>query len=235
MCNDRNHPKIRSLANHCFDLRFQRPRVEQIKASMMSVCFKEKIKIDPQALTELITGCNQDIRQVLHHLSMLKGQSGKLGTEQAKKEAEASKKTSIKMGPWDVARKVFSSSEKQDMTLMDKSDLFFHDYSMGPLFVQENYLLSEPKAADHDKKKIMLLASKAADSICMGDLVEKTIRSQNAWSLLPTEAMFASVIPGEYVSFRFFLNAPLLTRLTQMSTLKCSNFCQIFSKPISLW
>ena len=31
MCNDRNHPKIRSLSNHCFDLRFQRPRLEQIK------------------------------------------------------------------------------------------------------------------------------------------------------------------------------------------------------------
>ncbi len=33
MCNDRNHPKIRSLANHCFDLRFQRPRIEQIRVS----------------------------------------------------------------------------------------------------------------------------------------------------------------------------------------------------------
>lgn len=31
MCNDRNHPKIRSLVNYCFDLRFSRPRVEQIK------------------------------------------------------------------------------------------------------------------------------------------------------------------------------------------------------------
>lgn len=31
MCNDRNHPKIRSLANHCFDLRFQKPRIEQIR------------------------------------------------------------------------------------------------------------------------------------------------------------------------------------------------------------
>ena len=33
MCNDRNHPKIRSLANHCFDLRFHRPKVEQIRVS----------------------------------------------------------------------------------------------------------------------------------------------------------------------------------------------------------
>ena len=33
MCNDRSHPKVRSLANHCFDLRFQRPRLEQIKVT----------------------------------------------------------------------------------------------------------------------------------------------------------------------------------------------------------
>ena len=45
----------------------------------------------------------------------------------------------------------------------------------------------------------MILVSKAADSFCDGDLVEKIIRSNNAWSLLPTEAMFASVIPGEYM------------------------------------
>lgn len=31
MCNDCNHPKIRSLVNYCFGLRFSRPRVEQIK------------------------------------------------------------------------------------------------------------------------------------------------------------------------------------------------------------
>ena len=31
ICNDRNSMKMRTLANHCFDLRFQRPRLEQIK------------------------------------------------------------------------------------------------------------------------------------------------------------------------------------------------------------
>lgn len=99
MCNDRNHPKIRSLANYCFDLRFQRPRVEQIKVrrfpppfplimheilyllylnlvtsitfgtcyvqgAMMSVAFKEGLKIPPPAMNEIILGANQDIRQV---------------------------------------------------------------------------------------------------------------------------------------------------------------------------
>jgi len=37
MCNDRNHPKIRSLSNYCFDLRFQRPRIEQIKVSILTL------------------------------------------------------------------------------------------------------------------------------------------------------------------------------------------------------
>ena len=37
MCNDRNHPKIRSLSNHCFDLRFNRPKVEQIRVRTLLV------------------------------------------------------------------------------------------------------------------------------------------------------------------------------------------------------
>lgn len=204
MCNDRNHQKIRSLANHCFDLRFQRPRVEQIKASMMSVCFKEKIQIKPEALTELIIGCGQDVRQVLHHLSMVKAagggaEGGKMEADQAKKEAEMSKKTSVKMGPWDVCRKVFSKDDHRTMSFYDKSDLYFYDYNLAGLFVQENYLQSKPAAAGGDKKKLMQLVSKAADSMAQGDLVEKGIRSGMNWGLLPTAAVFCSVLPGEYM------------------------------------
>uniref|UniRef100_A0A672NQS2 Replication factor C subunit 1 n=1 Tax=Sinocyclocheilus grahami TaxID=75366 RepID=A0A672NQS2_SINGR len=81
MCNDRNHQKIRSLANYCYDLRFQRPRVEQIKVGNL--------------------------------------------------------------------------------------------------------------------KNHLVLLSKTADSICDGDLVDKRIRSRQAWSLLPTQAIYASVLPGE--------------------------------------
>lgn len=33
MCNDRNHQKIRSLANYCYDLRFTKPRLEQIRVN----------------------------------------------------------------------------------------------------------------------------------------------------------------------------------------------------------
>ncbi|XP_048219930.1 replication factor C subunit 1 isoform X2 [Perognathus longimembris pacificus] len=197
MCNDRNHPKIRSLVHYCFDLRFQRPRVEQIKGAMMSIAYKEGLKIPPPAMNEVILGANQDIRQVLHNLSMWSAQSKALTYDQAKADSHRAKKD-IKLGPFDVARKVFAAGEETaHMSLMDKSDLFFHDYSIAPLFVQENYLHVKPIAAGGDMKKHLMLLSRAADSICDGDLVDSQIRSKQNWSLLPTQAIYASVLPGE--------------------------------------
>ncbi|KAM4854962.1 replication factor C subunit 1 [Thomomys bottae] len=197
MCNDRNHPKIRSLVHYCFDLRFQRPRVEQIKGAMMSIAYKEGLKIPPPAMNEIILGANQDIRQVLHNLSMWCAQNKALTYDQAKANSHRAKKD-IKMGPFDVARKVFAAGEETaHMSLMDKSDLFFHDYSIAPLFVQENYLHVKPKAAGGDMKKHLMLLSRAADSICDGDLVDSQIRNKQNWSLLPTQAIYASVLPGE--------------------------------------
>lgn len=64
ICNDRQHPKVRSLANYCFDLRFPRPRLDQIKGAMMSVAFKEGVKISQAALEEVILASSQDVRQV---------------------------------------------------------------------------------------------------------------------------------------------------------------------------
>uniref|UniRef100_A0A665WM53 Replication factor C subunit 1 n=1 Tax=Echeneis naucrates TaxID=173247 RepID=A0A665WM53_ECHNA len=197
MCNDRNHPKIRSLANYCFDLRFQRPRVEQIKGAMMSIAFKEGIKIPPPALNEIILASNQDVRQVIHNLSMWSAKDKVMTYESCKSDAARARKD-MKLGPFDVCRKVFVSGEgTTHMSLIDKSDLFFHDYSLAPLFVQENYPHVRPAAASGDLKSHLVLLSKTADSISDGDLVDRRIRSGQNWSLLPTQAIYASVLPGE--------------------------------------
>ncbi|XP_061438963.1 replication factor C subunit 1 isoform X2 [Rhineura floridana] len=197
MCNDRNHPKIRSLVHYCFDLRFHRPRVEQIKGSMMSIAFKEGLKIPPPAMNEIILAANQDIRQVLHNLSMWCARNKTLTYDGIKEDASKAKKD-IKLGPFDVVRKVFSTGEETShMSLLDKSDLFFHDYSLAPLFVQENYIHVTPSAAGGNMKKHLMLLSKAADSICDGDLVDRQIRSRQNWNLLPTQAIYSSVLPGE--------------------------------------
>lgn len=43
----------------------------------------------------------------------------------------------------------------------------------------------------------------AADSLSLGDLVENRIRSRMAWSMLPVQAMYSSVMPGEYMVGHF--------------------------------
>lgn len=64
ICNDRQKKNIRTLANYCYDLPFQRPSVKQICAAVKSICFKEGISVEPQALTEIVMASGQDMRQV---------------------------------------------------------------------------------------------------------------------------------------------------------------------------
>lgn len=194
MCNDRQHQKMRSLVNHCFDLRFQRPRLEQIKGAMMSVCFRESMKVDPKAVEEIIAASNNDIRQTINYLAMLG--AGKDLPQQKDSETGNVMRKDLKVGPWEVVRKVFSAEEHAKMSIHDKADLFFQDYSMGPLFVQENYLQVTPTG---HKDEVMVKVAKAASSLSRGDLIERRIRSNNNWSVLPVQAMFSSVIPGEFM------------------------------------
>ena len=87
------------------------------------------------------------VLQVIHNLSMWSAKDKVMTYDQCKSDAASARKD-MKMGPFDVCRKVFiSGEEKSQMSLIDKSDLFFHDYSLAPLFVQENYVHVRPAAA----------------------------------------------------------------------------------------
>ncbi|XP_055384368.1 replication factor C subunit 1 [Condylostylus longicornis] len=197
MCNDRNHQKMRSLVNYCYDLRFNKPRLEQIRGPLMSICFKEKLKLPSGKIDEIISATNNDIRQTINHLSLLAaGDESKIEVKEKERTAEKD----LKLGPWDVVRKVFTVEDQKKMNIHEKSDLFFNDYSLGPLFVQQNYLQVLP---DGPKDKIPEKVALAADYLSLGDLIDKRIRSNSAWSLLPTQAMFSSVMPGECMSGHF--------------------------------
>lgn len=196
MCNDRNHQKMRSLVNYCYDLRFNRPRLEQIKGFIRSICFKEKIKMSNEKIDEIILATNNDIRQTVNHICLLSSGEQLDLTEKKTKTAQKD----LKMGPWDVVRKVFSAEEHKTMSIADKADLFFHDYSMAPLFVQQNYLMVSPSGS---KLGVLKKVALTADALSLGDLVDRRIRSNSAWTLLPVQAVLSSVLPGEYMEGHF--------------------------------
>lgn len=66
-------------------------------------------------------------------------------------------------------------------------DSYFMDYAMMPLFVQENYIKVHPANASSVHIHLDKL-SRAADAISDGDLVDKTIRSNMNFSMLPLHA-----------------------------------------------
>lgn len=108
MCNDRNHQKIRSLSNHCFDLRFHKPTVQMIRGAMMSVCFKEGIKLEAAALDEIISGTNNDIRQTLNHLALYSATKGvKIETSDAKKNAQMAEKDIKIVSSFQIENEIF--------------------------------------------------------------------------------------------------------------------------------
>uniref|UniRef100_A0A1I8J9G4 Replication factor C subunit 1 n=1 Tax=Macrostomum lignano TaxID=282301 RepID=A0A1I8J9G4_9PLAT len=125
ICNDRNHMKMRSLANYCFDLRFQRPRPEQIRAAAMSIASREGLKVDAQALLDVINASNNDVRQTIHNLQAWTSNSGgSSGADQLRKDASRSRKD-LRFGPFDLVRKALSSDEMADKSINQLSDLFF--------------------------------------------------------------------------------------------------------------
>lgn len=71
---------------------------------MLSVCFKENIKISGESLEELIVSSNHDLRQVLHRLSLLTFSDKILSLDDAKKDGVDGKK------PLNLVRLVFSFS-----------------------------------------------------------------------------------------------------------------------------
>jgi replication factor C subunit 1 len=132
-----------------------RPDAAQIRSRIMTIIFKEKMQIPANVVDELITGVGSDVRQVLNMLSTWKLHNdtmdydeGKilyarlpaiiLGSPHMYCSAKASEKYTV-MTPFNVVQKIlgpYMFSASSHHTLNDKIELYFHDYSFVPLFIQ---------------------------------------------------------------------------------------------------
>ncbi|KAL4893074.1 hypothetical protein BDV59DRAFT_202058 [Aspergillus ambiguus] len=207
ICNERKLPKMKPFDGVVFDLPFRRPTVEQIRARLSTICFREGMKIPPPVLDSLIEGTHADIRQVINMLSTVKLDQKTLDFQQGKEMSKAWEKNVI-LKPFDIAGKILSAqmfSQSSKATLNDKIELYFNDHEFSHLMVQENYLKTKPALAGsyhgkEQKLKLLELADNAASSISDGDLVDKMIHgTQQQWSLMPTHAIFSFVRPASFV------------------------------------
>ncbi|KAL7416751.1 replication factor RFC1 C terminal domain-containing protein [Mrakia frigida] len=206
ICNDKGTPKMKPLIPTTFQMPFRRPSVQEIRSRIMSICFKEKLKIPANVVDQLINGSNSDIRQVLNMLSTWKLSSSEMNFDDGKQLAKANEKNTI-LSPFDICNRLFSPymfSATSRTTLSEKMDLYFQDFSFVPLFMQDNYpkqtfARAQNLVGPEKALKTLQLMSEAADSISIGDNIDRMIHSNDQqWSLLPAHAVMSTVRPAYF-------------------------------------
>ena len=183
ICNELS-PKLKSLKNHCLDLRFVKPRLDQARVWLTRVCSNERVQISRQMMDQVIVSSNHDMRQCLTNLSVWSSNNKVLTRLDI---GSAVKDTRV--GLFDSCSRIFQSAAARSL-MQEKFDRFFDNYSLVPLFVQENYL------SIAGSPSFSFTHSDASQSVCTADTIGRQMRTSNNWSLLPTQAIFAAVVPG---------------------------------------
>ncbi|KAJ8516409.1 hypothetical protein ONZ45_g6270 [Pleurotus djamor] len=207
IANDRNAQKLKPLQHTTFSLSFRKPESNAIRSRLLTIAYKEKMKVPANVIDQLVQGAQSDIRQVINMLSTWKLSSDAMSFDEGKMLAKMNEKYSI-MSPFDITQKMlgpylFSHTARE--TLGDKMELYFHDHSFMPLFIQENYLKTQParvRNLDGPEKdlKLLNLMDRAASSISDGDLVDALIHGpEQHWSLMPLHAVCSAVRPSSFL------------------------------------
>ncbi|KAF3933432.1 hypothetical protein ABW19_dt0210159 [Dactylella cylindrospora] len=211
ICNERGLKKMKPFDSVTYALQFRRPTATEIRTRMMTICFREGLKLSPQAIDSLSEGSHSDIRQIINMLSTF-GVSGKEMSFDESRDMAAAWQKHVVLKPWDIAGQLlqgqmFAPTSKK--TLNDKIELYFNDHEFSYLMIQDNYLKPNPQRAGkysgrERQLKVLELADKAAESISDGDLVDAMIHGpQQQWSLMPVHAVFSTVAPSSFMSGSF--------------------------------
>ncbi|KAH7256742.1 replication factor RFC1 C terminal domain-containing protein [Fusarium tricinctum] len=210
ICNERKLPKMKPFDHVAFDIRFNRPTVDQVRSRIMTICHREGLKLPPAVVDALIEGSNKDIRQIINMISTAKLDQTSMDYDQSKSMSKAWEKHVI-LKPWDICQKMLAGglfTPASKSTLNEKIELYFNDHEFSYLMIQENYLRTKPLALngkgytqrEHNLKALELFDN-AAESISDGDLVDRMIHGpQQQWSLMPTHAVFSTVRPASFIA-----------------------------------
>ena len=141
ICNDRQSPKVRSLANHCYDLKFTRPQKNTILARILQIANRENLHIQPNAIEYIIEGSGGDLRQVINMLQMWKTTNPHMNYLEVKNKYNSlNKDQACMINGFEAAGKLLKSSECSKLSIREKTDLFFIDFDLIPLLILVIYI-----------------------------------------------------------------------------------------------
>lgn len=194
ICNDRQSPKVKSLLNYCYDLKFAKPNKLQVVKRINDILKAEGLSVEPNAIEFVVESAGNDIRQVLTAFDMWARTSSSMSYMRAKQSLKTMGKDQVTMiSNFDAASKLFNQREMNRITHKEKIDLVFIDYDLIPMLIHENYLNAN---SNQDMKKI----AEAAESIAFADCLNSEIRGNNNWTILPQYLQAACIHPAAVCS-----------------------------------
>nr|CEL69260.1 TPA: replication factor c subunit, putative [Neospora caninum Liverpool] len=147
ICNDRMHPKVRTIASKCLDLRFHPPHMAALRSRVEDIATAEDLALEPQAIGYLCESAGGDLRQILNSLQMLAyetRESQKDGSGKSREEntdfSTGLKDDQVMHGPFECCKQLLDAHQASKLSRRQKLDKFFSDYDLIPLLIQENYL-----------------------------------------------------------------------------------------------
>ncbi|CAO3693827.1 unnamed protein product [Umbelopsis ramanniana] len=209
ICNDNKAKKIEPLLRVCYEAKFKRTPANQLRARFLTIAFREKLSIEPNALDQLVESTRNDIRQIINILSTYRLGQKTMNFDQAKAVGKTNEKYS-QINIFELPGMLLSAARSREMTLAQKSDIYFHEYSLSHLMFFENYVRWMPEQAraasnqnEMDCKYIEAIAD-AADAMSEGAMVDGMIHgSTQHWSLMPVHSMFSMVRPAHFMKGQF--------------------------------
>jgi replication factor C subunit 1 len=203
ICNDKSLPKMRPFDRVTLDLPFRRPSAREMKSRLMTIALREKIKLDPNIIDQLVSATSNDIRQIINLLSTVSRTADSInGTNSGQISKEWQKNSTLKI--FDIVPLLFSSRSHSIHTPLFKLfEYYFDDHAFVPPMIQENYINSSPANMNnpYSGKTHLEMVSNAADSISLGDLIDAKIHSsEQAWSLMPSHALISTIRPASFVA-----------------------------------
>jgi len=194
IANERGTPRLRPLTSTCKEIKFSRPvRSTIAKTLMKSVVAKEGLKITQAELEELCERNGNDIRQILNFLQF--HLSSAVSKNKTKDEL-------LRIDVFSATGRLFGVEGDANT----RSEYCWVDYTMVPLMVAEGYVGAAAKGRGSDLERLERCVA-AADLIGNYDIMEKRIRRNNEWGLLPaamTTVSFAATACKGPAPFQIF-------------------------------
>lgn len=197
ICNDRYKNTVKSLAKHCLDIRFKSPDAFLIARKIQGIMAQEGfIKVDIQTLTNLCGNVNNDIRQILNLVQVLRLKTNKLEVcDLGKFASEMANSRSSKVDSLGFTRHLFDTKSRHNLS--EDLRLFCGgDYMSIPAFVHWNFFEAKTQRSRVYAHDLMNSFLDGLDYMSLGDVMTTHMLEQQTWSLLPHVAIVTTLAPS---------------------------------------